>query len=359
MVTFPRTITETIPSGAFQGFKGLASISDVARYVGCSTSTVSRVVNNRDAVHPVTRKRVHEAIQKLQYKPSLTAVGLRMKQGRLLGLAVPESTSAAFTQIIQFSLEAAYKNGYNLILVNTHEDPELEERYITDLLRRDINGIIFSRVSDESHILARILEQNIPIVVIDRGLAGDKAASVVLDNQKAGYIAGRHLAGLGHRNLACVTGPLRISLCRDRLNGFQKALAEEGFPLPDSAVFEGDFKLGSGISAAEWLLRDRRGFSGVWAMNDVMALGMIKQMQQQGVRIPEDISLLGMDDSEIAEMVSPSLTTVHYPLEELADKAFEILFRQIETNTRIVDTVILQPRLTIRDSTTRVKEPVK
>ena len=337
----------------------MASINDVARYVGCSTSTVSRVINKRDAVHPGTRKRVLEAIQKLQYKPNLTAMGLRMKQGRLLALAVPESTSAAFTQIIQFSLEAAYKNGYNLILVNTHEDPALEEGYITDLLRRDINGIILSRVSDESHILAKIIEQNIPVVVIDRGLAGDKAASVALDNQRAGYIAGKHLAELGHTNLACVTGPLRIGLCRDRLKGFQEALAEERLPFPGSSVFEGDFKFGSGISAAEWLLNDMQGCSGVWAMNDVMALGMIKQMQQRGVRIPQDISLLGMDDSEIAEMVSPSLTTVHYPLKELADKAFEILFRQIETNTRIVDTVILQPRLTIRDSTARVREPVK
>ncbi len=333
-------------------------MNGVAKYVGCSTSTVSRVINNRDAVHPRTRKRVLEAIQSLQYKPNLTAKGLRMKQGRLLGLAVPESTSAAFAQIIQFSLEEAYRNGYNLILVNTHEDPALEEGHITDLLRRDINGIILSRVSDESHILGRILEQNIPIVLIDRALAADKVASVVLDNQRAGYIAGRHLLELGHTNLACVTGPLTIGLCRDRLKGFREALAEQGIPLPSTAVFEGDFKFGSGISAAEWLLKDRRGCSGVWTMNDVMALGIIKQMQHRGVRIPEDVSLLGMDDSEIAEMISPSLTTVHYPLKELADKAFEMLFRQIETNTRIVDTVILQPRLTTRDSTARVRVPV-
>ena len=131
--------------------------------------------------------------------PSLTARGLRAKQQRLLGLAVPSGVSGAFAQIVQYALNATYKHGYNLLLANTDEDPDREEYFISDFLRRNISGIIFSRVSDDSKILKKIVSQHIPVVVIDRALEHENVSNVILDNPAAGYLAGKHLLGLGHK----------------------------------------------------------------------------------------------------------------------------------------------------------------
>jgi LacI family transcriptional regulator len=286
--------------------------------------------------------------------PSLTAQGLRAKQQRLLGLAVPSGVSGAFAQIIQYALNATYKHGYNLLLANTDEDPDREEYFISDFLRRNISGIIFSRVSDDSKILKKIVSQNIPVVVIDRALEHENVSNVILDNQAAGYLAGKHLLGLGHRTIGCITGPPRISLCRERLTGFRCAFEEEGVPLEESHIVQGDFKIESG--AAGMLELDERGVActAVWAMNDWMALGAIRFLQQRGVRVPEEFSVAGMDDTEIAVVSNPPLTSVHYPFDELVEKAVDLILSQIGNREIRTEMVKLAPRVEARGSTARL-----
>jgi LacI family transcriptional regulator len=334
----------------------MPSIKDVARFVGYSTSTVSRVINQDKAVSPVTRKKILSAISELGYKPNLIAQGLRVRKGRLIGLAVPEGTIHAFSLISQYTLEAARGLGFNIIIVNTHEDPDLETRSIEDLLRRNINGIILSRVSDESKIVCDIVRQEIPIVVIDRAFEDERVSNVVLNNYTAGRLAGEHLSSLGHTRLACITGSMNIALCRDRLKGFRDALRERGGGLPEQCIFEGNFGYESGIIGAKRLVGS--GCTAIWAMNDVMAYGVLKQLHREGLAVPEDISVMGMDDSEFAEMITPSLTTVHYPLKELAEKAVAIVVDQVEAGTVLTQpqTVVLEPRLTIRESTGKCTE---
>jgi len=334
----------------------MASIRDIAHSVGCSIATVSRVVNNRDAVDPETRKRVLAAIKKYDYRPNLTAQGLRSKRGRLIGIAIPTSTVGAFSVIVQYALDTAYKHDYNLVVVNTHEDPDLEENLIKDLLRRNINGVMLTRVSDESKIVKKIVKQNIPIVVIDRAFEHENVSNVVLDNQKAGYLAARHLLELGHEEIACITGALKITLCRERLKGFQGALADAGIGLPKSRIAEGNFLYESGIGCMERLSSAGEPLTAVWAMNDLMAFGALRVLQRKGRRVPEDVSVLGMDDLEIAEMVTPPLTSVHYPLKELVENAMELLIKQINTKETLTETIVLEPSMTIRSSTARCAE---
>ena len=190
----------------------MPSIRDVAGLAGCSTSTVSRVLNNRDAVDPATRTRVLHAIESLDYRPNLVATGLRVKKGNLIALVVPETVSHSFSYIMHHIMDSARRNGYNVIFGDTRDDPVVEEAFIDELARRHINGIIFSRVSDESRIMPKLVKRKIPFVVIDRTLRHERVPSVVLDNVAAGRLAGSHLAQLGHRRVACVTGPLNISL---------------------------------------------------------------------------------------------------------------------------------------------------
>jgi DNA-binding LacI/PurR family transcriptional regulator len=329
----------------------VTGIKDIAQAVGCSISTVSRVINERDGVDPRTRARVLEVIDRMDFTPNLTARGLRVKRGRLIGVAIPTSTVGAFSVIVQFALEAAYSRGYNIVLVNSHEDPDLEETLINSLLRREINGVMLTRVSDESKIVTKIANRNIPIVVIDRAFAHERVSNVVLDNQRAGAMAAEHLLSLGHTRIACVTGPLKIGLSRERLKGFQAALAEGGVILPPSHLFEGNFLYDAGVRGVQALAERGAEYSALWAMNDLMGFGAMRALQERGLRVPQDVSVLGMDDLEIAEMVTPPLTTIHYPIKELVERAMELLISQIGSRESRSQTIVLDPRLTIRRST--------
>lgn len=329
----------------------MASIRDVAQRVGCSISTVSRVINCRDAVDPKTRQRVLQAIEQLGYRPNLIAQGLRIRGGRLLGLVLPVGPGQVFSIIAQHFLDAACKRGYNVVIVNSHENPDLEERSIQDLLRRNVNGIVFSRVSDESRAVNRIAKEAIPIVVMDRALEHESVSNVVLNNYRAGFIAGSHLTALGHRSVGCITGPLKIALCRERLKGFGDALDKAGIAGGPHCVCEGDFQFQSGLDAVERM----SGCSAIWAMNDMMAFGVLKGLYRMALRVPGDVSLVGMDDNEFAAMTTPSLTTVRYPFKDLAEKAAEIVTRKAEEQgpRAPAEMVVLEPELVIRNSTGR------
>lgn len=330
-----------------------SSIRDVANIAGCSTSTVSRVINNRDAVDPETRAKVLKAIDVLGYKPNLVAQGLRTNRGNLIGLVVPEFSSPSFSETVSCAMDSAFQNGYNIIPVNSHENPNLEEKYIDDLLRRNINGIIFSRVSDESRIVARILEKNIPIVIIDRTLENEKVANVVLDNYQAGVLAAEHLLGLGHRSFACLTGPMKIALCRERLKGFRDTIQRSGGQLPDDSIKEGNFDFPSGQMTTKDLLESGCEFTALWAENDLMAFGAMNTIMISGKRIPEEISVLGMDDLRFCDMVMPKLSSVHYPFDELMDRAVRLIVKEIVEGKIVNEMIVIKPSLTFRESTRR------
>lgn len=332
----------------------MPSIRDVAKQAGCSTSTVSRVINNRDAVDPVTKQKVLDAIDFLGYKPNLVAQGLRVKRGNLIGLVVPED-SPSFSAIMHYTMESARRKGFNVIFGSSNNDPDIEADFIDDLLRRHINGIIFSRVSDESRVLHKIKRKEVPIVIIDRALEKEGIPSVILDNYMAGKLAAEHLLNIGHERIACITGPLTIALCRERLKGFKETLESCGIPLPSGLVFEGDFVFESGIQAAEFFFKEAEAPTAIWAMNDAMIYGARKYLYENNIRVPEDISLIGMDDLPFSHMINPSLTTVTQPFDQLAEKAVELIEEQ-QTGMPEDTTIVVEPGITVRNSTA---EPYK
>lgn len=329
----------------------MASIKDVAKLAGVSISTVSRVINESEAVDEEKRLRVVDAIKKLDYKPNLLAKGLRLKSGNVIGLVVPEITIHAFTYIINYTLEIASEHGFNVILGCTHDDPNDEEKFIDELIRRNVNGIIFSRVSDESRTLRIVHKMNVPIVVIDRALANEGIPHVIVDNYKAGVIAAKHFIELGHKDIACVTGPMKIVLCRERLNGFSATLKEMGRELPEEYTYEGNFKFESGVEAGKYFLKNKLKITAIWGQNDLMALGVKKVLSANNYKIPEDISLMGMDNLGVVEMVQPSITTISQPFKEMCKKAFELIMLQNEKKEIIENITLLEPSLIVREST--------
>lgn len=332
----------------------MASLKDVARLAGVSISTVSRVINKNIPVDEKTRERVEEAIRKVRYKPNLLAKGLRLKSGHLIGLVVPEIAHTTFAIFIKYIEESVTQYSFSMLLGNNRNDPEIEERFIDTLIRRSVDGIIFCRVSDQSRIFKILDRTNIPIVIIDRALDREDIPSVVLDNYLAGQIAAQYLLRLGHRRVGCVTGPLNITLCRERLRGFRDTLKGEGIDLEEGRIFEGDFKFESGLVAVDVFLEREVRLTAIWAQNDLMAVGVLKQLKRKGFRVPEQMSVMGMDNIQLCEMIVPSLTTISQPFQAMCEKAVEMIFQQ-KTEQLQEKRVVLDPTLVVRESTTRLE----
>jgi DNA-binding LacI/PurR family transcriptional regulator len=330
--------------------KRIASIRDVAKRANVSISTVSRVISKKIPVDEQTQKRVRTAINELNYRPNLIASGLRSKSGKSIGLLVPMIQNPFFMVLIDHIDRCVISRGYNLLLYNTHSDLDFEKQILDNLLRRHVDGIIFSLVSDESRAVELLTAVEVPVVMLDRVRADTRLMSVVLDNRKAGEIAAEHLIDLGHRSFACLSGPTKIRLCAERLAGFTETLSRRGIGPANCQVLLGDFSLESGIAAAQRLLQTRPAVTAVWAHSDLMAAGLLKGFQQAGVMVPAEVSVMGMDDAFVPEIVNPSLTTIAQPIGEMAQRAVEMIL-EMKGSSRAQREVLLNPHLVVREST--------
>ncbi|OHD61941.1 MAG: hypothetical protein A2101_07325, partial [Spirochaetes bacterium GWF2_52_7] len=241
----------------------MTSLKDVAALAGVSPSTVSRVINGTMFVNEETKQRVEEAIASVNYRPNLLAQSLRLKATKNIGLLVPEIAHPSFNLVIKYIEESASKRGLNLLIFNTHNNYTREAVAIDMLLRQRINGIIFSRVSDESHVVNMSRSSNTPMVVIDRAFHNEKIPNVILDNYQAGVIAAEHLIGCGCKRIATITGSFKIGLSRERHQGFRDTLEKHGMVLDRSMVHEGEFTYENGVAGVTKILDEQIGFDGL------------------------------------------------------------------------------------------------
>lgn len=330
----------------------MASMRDVAEMAGVSISTVSRVVSGHINVESTTRARVIDVIEATGYRPNLNARSLRSRSGRLVGLALPKIVHDTFSTIIHFAEIEANKMGYGLIVGNTRDDPVREQEFIHDLLARNVDAIIFSRVSDASQLPNRVQERGLPIVVIDRGIEHESIPSIETDNAGAGSLVARMFIKGGHRSVATVTGPQNVWLVRERDRGFSGALEQAGIELPPTHRIESDFEYSGGVRAGQELLELDPIPTAVWSQSDMMAVGIIQVLTAAGFNVPGDISVVGMDNGPIARMVNPTLTTVVQCFEEFCRRAFMIIHAQLEDPSyRPPETLVRIPAsIVIRDS---------
>ncbi|MEN3183741.1 MAG: LacI family DNA-binding transcriptional regulator [Atribacterota bacterium] len=334
----------------------MASIKDVARLAGVSASTVSRVINKRGKTSKETEEKVWKAIEALQYRPNLLARGLRSQKTKLLGLLVPDIDSPFFARLAKYIEEAAYQRGYNLILCNVGEDPKKEKDYLEVLIQRKVEGIIFPRVSDES-LLFRIPHlSRIPYVILDRTLEKEEAPTVKLDNIAAGILAATHLLKLGHRKFACITGPQKIGVSRERLEGFLTTLTQAGIPPEDVVIVEGDFRIDGGRKGMEKILSHLSPPFALFCMNDMMAFGAIQVAKEKNWQVPGDISVVGLDNNPLCEVFSPPLTTVAQPFDQIAKLGITLLCKLIEGKRVRKRSMTVSPYLVIRQSTAPPRE---
>jgi DNA-binding LacI/PurR family transcriptional regulator len=251
----------------------------------------------------------------------LTARSLRTGRTRTIALIVTDVSNPVAGAMARASEELAYSKGYNLVLNNTHDDLAREDFYINSVLQRSLDGVMFISARAESTALQKLEGEGIPVVVIDRVPQNYSGRAVVLNNWRAGTLAGEHLAQLGHRQVAHVGGPASVHIARERLGGFRSAIDESGLQLIDTEPARG-WRIEDGYAAAARLLERGRAFTALFCAGDQLAIGAMRGLREAGHRIPNDVSVIGLDDIDLARYLSPPLTTISQSIAEMATRSF-------------------------------------
>jgi DNA-binding LacI/PurR family transcriptional regulator len=296
-------------------------------------------------------QRVQAAMQELHYQPNTLARGLRIGDTQTIGLIVPDNSNPFFAEIAHTIEDVGFQNGYNVILCNSHGDLAREATYLSLLISKQVDGVIFISAGSHPGHLEELIKRNIPVVVADRDLEYESVDVVLVNNQAGGYLATRHLLDLGHTKIACVTGPTGLNPSGARFSGYLNALNEAGIPIYDPYILTGDFQVEGGERAMRQLLALDSPPSAVFLCNDLMAFGAFRALRRLGRRIPEDVSIIGFDDIKLASVTTPALTTIAQPLFELSKTAVDLLIQRIQEGENMVThRVILEPVLVSRES---------
>ncbi|HLG76066.1 MAG TPA: LacI family DNA-binding transcriptional regulator [Ktedonobacteraceae bacterium] len=328
----------------------MATIQDVARAAGVSISTVSHVLNNTRFVQPETRERVESAIRRLGYQPNAVARSLRRRTTNTIAMIVPDSANPFLAELARSVEDAAFAEGYNMILCNSAASVEREEACIRMLLSKQMDGFIFVPLSRDPERLRLLLDAEVPVVIL-RDLAGAVPVDAVLtDNEQGGYLAGHYLLQLGHRRIGFLSGPRDSMLSEQRLAGFRRALCEGGVELSDELTLFGDFRYDSGQSAMVQLLQSASPPSAVFVTSDLMAIGALQALHHAHLRAPQDISLVGFDNIFLSSLVSPPLTTIAQPIQEIGQQAIAALLRRIQEPALAPFRLLLPSQLVERES---------
>jgi LacI family transcriptional regulator len=331
----------------------MATMNDVARVANVSIATVSHVINGTRFVSAERVERVHLAMHELGYTPDATARSLRVGRTDTIGLVIPDNSNPFFAALARWIEEAGFEAGYTTILANSNERPDREHRYVSTLVSKRVDGLILSPSRGDHSTLARLLKNaGTPVVVVDREADLPGADCVLYDNEGGSCEAARYLVELGHTSIACVAGPADATSATERVTGFRKALADAGVALPDHAVVEADFHFSGGREATARLLGTGEKFTALFAANDLMAAGAIRELAERGLSVPGDVSVIGFDDAPLAEMISPALTTMRQPLQEMAQAAVSLLLSRLtDADGGQPTRRVLPTSLVIREST--------
>lgn len=266
---------------------------------------------------------------------------------------MPDILNPFFPEIVRGAEDGANNRGYSIILCNSDNDPEKEIKYIKLLKNKYVDGIVFcTNLFQDNKKVRSHLGTDIPIVMTDSLEAGQGQYTVTFNNEEGSYIATKHLLSLGHRKIACITGPNSTTSSAERFQGYRKALKEAGIKIDDSLIYEGDYKLNSGVEAIEKL--KNKDYTAIFAFNDLMAYGVYKKLYDIGLKIPDDVSVIGYDNISFSQFIHPSLTTISQPSYQIGEKAVNILIDNVEGRKNKENRVIYQPELIIRDSTREI-----
>jgi LacI family transcriptional regulator len=330
----------------------VANMNDIAKMARVSLGTVSHVLNNSAGVREPMRQRVLEAVQMIGYQPSQLARGLRRVKTNMIGMIIPDITNPFFPAVVRGAEDVAFSNGYRLILCNTDNDHSKELVHLNELRTYLPAGLIVipSNFSDLTTQAESYRRAGTGVVCIDRIPKNWGGDTVTADNEAGAYNATRFLLQMGHTKLAAITGPLHLTNAKERLGGFKRAMCEAKLHLAPEYVQETTFDKQGGQSKTLVLLRLIPRPTAIFAGNDMIALGALLAIREAGLRCPEDISLFGFDDLDLAEMTDPPLSSVSQSGYQLGTSAASILLDRLAGDNGPARHVVLETSLKIRHS---------
>lgn len=329
---------------------GSPSSRDLAREAGVSQSTVSRYLNNDPRVSKRARRAIETAMNTLGYTPNAAARTLITGRSRLIGLVVSNITNPFYPEVIEAVVATAAERGYNVVLCNTQESPQLQMSYLDLLVAHQVDGaILTSMMLDVDQDTVERLLKRTPLVQVNRTAPDLQTDTVQLDNVRAGTLAAKHLLDLGHRRVGYVGGNQSTSTDVNRFEGFTRALDTAGVAVDASLVRHGQFTRDSGYTLTKEILAEPTAPTALVCGDDEVAMGAIDAVMDQGLRVPEDVAVVGFDDVPYASLRPIGLTTIRQPAAEMGRRAVELLIERIDAKTpREPIDILLRPKLVVR-----------
>ena len=341
------------------------TIYDIAAETGTSAATVSRVLS--DSGYPVKeelRNRIQEAARKMNYTPNMIGRMLKKSGSRDIGVIIPTISNPFYPQMILGIELEARSRGYDILLCNSFRDASAEKKYIHSLYQKQVTGIIISSIDKNHEYLVEMQQSGMNIVAFDQDIEGFICSKVGFDYIKGGMLAVEYLIGMGHRNIAFLTSPLTRKSRRETMEGYRLALLKNGLELRQENIIisdteqesvSGTYEFENGrMLACEFLkLNDRP--TAVFAVNDMTAFGIIHELVDRGVKIPEDVSVIGFDNIEVSSMINPPLTTVNQPAFDTGKLACKLLMDMMENSEDKHISITLEPSLVVRKSVKALK----
>lgn len=306
-----------------------ATMKDIARRTGLGLATISSYFNGGN-VREKNRIKIEEAIEELHYEVNEVARGLKTNATRTIGVVIPELNNTFCAEIITGMEDVLRSHGYATIVCDCRTDKKLEREAVEFLTRRRVDGIINMPVDEEGNHLKRFQKTGKPIVLIDRKIQGINCDSVLVDNKKAAEDAVRYFIERGHRNIGIIGGPEEVFTAQERMAGYYKALESAGIPMSESLIWHGDYTIQGGVRGLEELVQNNPEMTAVFVTNYEMTMGAMIGVNELGIRIPEQLSMIGFDNLQFARACNPKLTIVAQPTDGIAREVAKVMLNHLE-----------------------------
>ena len=338
----------------------MVTLKQIAEELGISVATVSKALKEYSDVSKRTRALVRETAHRLNYKPNSFAVNLRTKESKTIGIIIPEIVNHFFSSVIKGIVSQAEKKGYLVIMLQSNESYDLEKKQLDLLISKRVDGILISLANGTGNFdhIKNVISQDIPLVMFDKIAKVVNCSKVIIDDRKAAYMATQYLINIGCKKIAHFRGPLLPQNSIDRFLGYKQALLDNNIKYDSSLVYINecsDKSFEEGKKNAKQLLKDHKDVDGIFINTDLVAIGAMTLFLEKGIKIPEQINIVGFSNWFMSSVISPSLTTVDQPGFKMGKKAFKILYKEMMAKKKNKNfdykQVVLDTELVIRDST--------
>jgi len=342
------------------------TIYDIAKKAGTSTATVSRVLSNSN--YPISkeiRKKVLDTAQEMNYSPNLLGRMLKKSDSRDIGVIIPNISNPFYPQLVLGIETEARKHGFNILLCNSFRDVSNEKKYIESMYQKQVKGIILSTIREEHGFLKQLCENGLKIVGFDQNIEDFQCNKVSFDFTAGAIMAVDYLVSKGHDKIAFATSPLTRRSRRELFNGYKLGLMKNNIDFSNDYIYiveaekeveNGTFEFGSGMEIAGKCIASKKLPAAIFAVNDITAMGIMHGLISNGVKVPEDISVIGFDNIEFSAMVNPALTTINQPSFETGRLACRILIESLESDENEYVSIKLEPTLIERNSVKDLKK---